>query len=363
MNRRSAVAALTFAMAQSAISRLPFSPVEKKKIVGYCKNPDLEDILPTAIWPGTPLDQDGRFINHEFPMENSFYDVIRWKLGPQPWKEAKKRDSFRHDVDQSGAFLQDDRDCIVWLGHASFFIRLSGKHILIDPVIGAPPTLRRKSVFPVDPALLSNIDYILLSHDHRDHLDKPSILRLSKQNPQAIWLAGLGMKDLLKSWTNSNQIFTAGWFQRFPALHPSLQMAFVPSRHWAKRELHKTNYRLWGGFVLQNEKHTLYFGGDSGLGNHFQMTKEAFGSIDYFLVGIGAYEPKWFMAPNHMSPHDACEIIRQIQPRHTLAMHHSTFDLSDEPLGEPLRQFSTLISEQSLPTNWINQPMGSAVWL
>ncbi|HTH38555.1 MAG TPA: MBL fold metallo-hydrolase, partial [Pyrinomonadaceae bacterium] len=136
--------------------------------------------------------------------------------------------------------------------------------------------------------------------------------------------------------TPSNPIKTAGWFQQYDTGGP-VKIYFVPVRHWSRRGLFDTNERLWGSFVIQCDAATIYFGGDSGYGRHYREIGELFPSIDYFLLGIGAYEPRWFMEPNHNNPGDVVKAFRDSGARALVPMHYGTFDLSDEPPGQPLK--------------------------
>jgi L-ascorbate metabolism protein UlaG (beta-lactamase superfamily) len=131
---------------------------------------------------------------------------------------------------------------------------------------------------------------------------------------------------------------TAGWFEQFAA-GGGVRFYFVPVRHWSRRGLFDTNRRLWGGFVIQHGDRTIYFGGDSGYGRHYRELSEIFPKIDYFLIGIGAFEPRWIMEPNHNSPSDAVKAFTDSNAAAIVPMHYGRFDLSDEPPGMPLKIF------------------------
>jgi L-ascorbate metabolism protein UlaG (beta-lactamase superfamily) len=201
---------------------------------------------------------------------------------------------------------------ITWLGHASFLIRLHGVKILIDPVLGYPYRLSPKGILLCLFLwrLSQDLDYILISHDHRDHCDEKSIKLLARQNPKAIWLCGLGLDSLLKKWTNAENIQAAGWYQQYHTPTPGLQIYYLPSRHWSRRGLTDTNTTLWGAFsgrIFHGKK--IYFGGDSGYGSHVSKVRELFGEVDYYLAGIGAFAPRWFMGPSHMHPEEAARSL------------------------------------------------------
>lgn len=288
-------------------------------------------------WPGTPVDHDGRFVNHEFPFLPKTRDLLRWQLGTNQFEDEKAADKFRLSVLDPTEFLAAESDGILWLGHASFYIRLKGKSILIDPIFDTPAILKRYVPVTSPREKLRRIDYVLLTHDHRDHMDEATLRAVAQRFPNAKFLAGLGTEGVLKDWvTPTNATKLTGWFQEFALDDEDLKIYFVPVRHWSRRGLFDTNERLWGGYVIESGETTIYHGGDSGYGRHYKETGELFPKIDYFLIGIGAYEPRWFMEPNHNNPSDVIKAFRDIGARTLVPMHFGTFDLSDEPPGQPL---------------------------
>lgn len=309
----------------------------------YLINPALP-LLPVAAYKGVPLDKNNRFENLEFPFTPSFQDVWKWKSKPNPFAEEKKKDSWRMPVMQDDSFLTSGKDCIVWLGHASYFIRINGKQLLIDPVFGKlSPLMTRFTACPIAPEKFVNIDYILVSHDHRDHCDSSSLRLLAKQNPHAQYFTSLRLDTLLRSWTNAKSIQAAGWYQSYKMEEDAgIELFFLPTRHWCRRYISDTNWHLWGAFMIRANGKTIYFGGDTGFAGHFEEVKRLFGAPDYYLVGVGAYQPEWFMAPSHMSPKSAVEAAKILAAKHILPMHYGTFDLSDESLGNPRRVLEEL---------------------
>lgn len=290
-----------------------------------------------ADWPGTPVDRQGRFVNHEFPFLPRTFDLLRWQLGSNPFGPEKKVDTYRVSVNDPAEFLAGDSDGIMWLGHASFYIRLKGKGILIDPIFDTPSILERYVHVSSPLERLRQVDYVLLTHDHRDHMDETTLRAIAQKFPDAKFLAGLGSELLLKDWlTPTNHTTTTGWFQEFVLDDTDVRIYFVPVRHWSQRGIFDTNERLWGGYVIESGETTIYHGGDSGYGRHYKETGELFPEIDYFLIGIGAYEPRWFMEPNHNDPSDVIKAFQDIGAKTLVPMHYGTFDLSDEPPGQPI---------------------------
>ena len=274
-------------------------------------------------------------MNGENPWKLDIGKVFRYIMHRNPQKEIKKQDPWRIPVLKDDQWLIDPADKIVWLGHASFFIQLSGIRILIDPVYGKLPGGKRLSAMPVASDKLLNIHYILVSHAHYDHCDKSSIKLLTKNNPEAQILTGLKLDGLISKWTN-NKIQTAGWYQQYQ-LENDLKITFLPSIHWANRSLFDVNTTLWGGYMIEKDGKRIYYGGDSAHGSHFNVVGELFKNIDVALIGAGAYAPAWFMAPMHQNPYDAVKAFHATRAKTFIPFHYGTFDLSDEPIGEPER--------------------------
>ncbi|MBE9461576.1 MBL fold metallo-hydrolase [Dyadobacter subterraneus] len=327
----------------------------------YLNNPDLKTPKAPQDWSGTPVDGDGRFRNLNHTFSANMTDVFRWKFQRNPFKKQKHAEIWNPEIFRDNSWLEKSDDIIVWLGHSTFYIRVNGIKILTDPVFGDILSVKRRSEFPIDFHRLINLDYILLSHDHRDHLDKKSLNILSKQNPDVRYLTGLHMKEIVKEFTQSGNIEEAGWYQQYNTDNQPVNITFIPSRHWSKRGLFDTNLRLWGGFVIEAENKRILFGGDSGYDTHYQQLADVFGSFDFAILGIGAYAPEWFMSPNHQSPKDALKAFTQLNAKYFIPMHYGTFDLSDEPLGEPLRQLLAEAKNQNLEDKLIISQIGKPV--
>jgi L-ascorbate metabolism protein UlaG (beta-lactamase superfamily) len=318
---------------------------DKAVIEKYVTNENLPTVKDG--WRGVPVDAKGRFVNHEHPFLPKALDILKWKWNGNPQKEEKENDRERLAVLDPSDFLNSDKDGILWLGHASFFIRLGGKNILLDPVFGKPPFVKTFVEVPSPLEKIKKLDYVLLSHDHRDHCDEESVKQIARKFPDARFYGGLKMDELFKSWI-PNETQAAGWFQQFKLPDEVVKIYFLPVRHWCRRGLFDTNERLWGGYVIEGAGKTIYFSGDSGYGSHYGEIAEIFPKIDYFLIGIGAYKPRWFMEPNHNSPEEALKAARDAGARTIIPMHFGRFDLSDEPPGEPLRTLNEKAREMNL---------------
>lgn len=309
---------------------------DRAVIVNYTRNENLKTVK--ADWKGTPLDEKGRFVNHEFPYLPRATKMLRWMFSTNPQKQEKLNDTARLPILDPTEFLQSEKDGVLWLGHASFFIRLNGKNIMLDPVFGEPRFLKPLVSMPSPLDQIKRVDYVFLSHDHRDHTDENTIRALAQKFPNAKFFGGLRMEELLKDWVqSSNELQSAGWYQQFNLSDENVKVTFLPVRHWCRRGLFDTNHILWGGYVIEGAGKTIYFSGDSGFGSHYKEAAEVFPNIDYFLIGIGAYKPRFMMEENHNAPDEAVKAFTDAKAKTLVPMHYGRFDMADEPPSEPLK--------------------------
>lgn len=280
------------------------------------------------------MDGRGRFVNLNHPFLPRTMDLLKWQLSPNPDRDRKKNDTFRPVLHGDKLFLDSSNDCLVWLGHASFFLRLGGKRMIIDPVFGDIRPGPKRIWSPLFTAAdFGELDYILVSHDHRDHADEASIRELYAKNPGTQFLTGLGMEPLLREWTGKQQVQMAGWYQEYQT--DGMTITYLPTRHWGRRGLTDTNKRLWGAFHIAYKGFSIYFSGDTGYDTHLADVRTLFGAPDICIIGVGAYKPEWFMGSNHISPVNAMKAADEMGARMMIPMHYGTFDLSDEPMGDP----------------------------
>ena len=304
------------------------------KRITFKKNEELNTIHPQ--WRGNPS-LKGRFFNRQHRHQHGVGSILKWRLTPNPQRKEKRNIKWDPHVQALHSLDTVVGDALVWLGHNSFFMQLAGKRIMFDPVFGSIPFVRRQSKFPAKPCIFKNIDYLLISHDHFDHLNKKSVGILVRNNPNMTLFCGLGTGALIQKWFPTLHVVEAGWYQQLEK--DGLKITFLPAQHWSKRAMSDGGQRLWGAFMLQGDGISVYYSGDTGYANHFAEIPSLFGSPDYALLGIGAYKPRWFMRPNHISPYDALTASQEMGARITIPMHYGTFDLSDEPLHDPPQVF------------------------
>lgn len=333
MKRRIFLSAIAGALPAGFL--LSYADLNHTHTLDYTFNPKLPYDKTPNDWKGTPRLGDGTFQNLHTPFESSLSAVLKWKFSKNPQEEEKKKDKRRLALEKDASIKPNGKDQLIWLGHASYLMHVAGVTLLTDPVWLDNWALKRHVPLPIVPEQLGEVDYVLVSHDHRDHCDEATLRLLGRLMPHAKILTGLNMAPLLRPWMPKNPIQEAGWFQSFD-LKESLRITYVPSRHWARRGLNDTNQRLWGGYFIESDEKSIYFMSDSGYDPHFKLISDTIGSPDYAIMGVGAFKPEWFMHPAHTSPMDAAKAFREMGGKKFIPMHFGTFDLSNEPLLEPL---------------------------
>lgn len=304
-----------------------------RKNISYHENKSLVTIK--QHWSGNRA-YKGRFLNNERNLTHGIGNILKWRLSPNPQRYEKKTENWNPPIHTVESLDTIEGNALMWLGHSSFYMQLDGKRFLFDPVFGSIPFVKRESRMPVDPRIFKNIDYLLISHDHYDHLDKKSVRQILAANPGITVVCGIGVGELISQWGEA-RIVEAGWYQRLD--EEPLSITFLPAKHWSKRGANDGGSRLWGAFMIDGSV-KVYFSGDTGYGRHFKETKKLCGSPDIAIIGIGAYKPRWFMQRNHISPYEALDASQDLEAKFTVPMHYGTFDLSDEPFSDPPRVFS-----------------------
>ena len=308
--------------------------------VTYLRNEALPTVRPG--YPGNKLFGQ-EFANGEELFEPSLANVLKWQLSTNPQKEEKKRDTWVPEVVECAAAFSSTEDMLVWLGHASFLLRVAGISLLFDPVLFSSVGLRPRHPLPCPPTAVRSIDYLLLSHGHRDHLDEQSIKLLAWQNPSMQVLSSLRMGRLLHGMAPALAVQEAGWWQQYNLGPESpLEITYLPASHWHRRGLADMNRVLWGSFMIRVKAtdKLIYFAGDTSYAEHFEQIEQRFGPIDIVLMPIGAYKPAYMMAKSHVNPHEAAKAANVLRAGHVVPMHYGTFALADEPASEPLRELT-----------------------
>ncbi|WP_455351903.1 MBL fold metallo-hydrolase [Streptomyces sp. SYSU K217416] len=229
-----------------------------------------------------------------------------------------------------------DTVAVTWAGHASWVIRIGGLTVLTDPVwsrriLGTPARITPVGVCWED---LPPVDAVVISHNHFDHLDAPTLRRLPRDTPLFV-PAGLARWFRHRRFTTVTEL---DWWEAARLGGPDgVRFDFVPAHHWSKRTLLDTCRSLWGGWVL-SDRHgqRVYFAGDTGYGHWFREIGRRHPAIDLALLPIGAYAPRWWLRDVHADPEEAVRACQDLGARRMAPMHWATFVLSAEPVLEPL---------------------------
>ena len=310
----------------------------------FLRNPALTSIRPN--FPGNEL-VNNRFVNEDHSFGAGFSTVLQWMFSANPQRAEKKNDSYSISVQRDMSIFSDGEDSVTWLGHSAFLFRISGKRILTDPCLYSLPGVPRKFASPFSTSEMKGIDYILLSHSHRDHFDERSMKELLLANPEAIIYCPLRMAPLVRKVGGKN-IVEAGWYQEFPEDATGIRFVFLPAKHWNRRYMHDTNRELWGAFWIGTEQQSIYFAGDTAYHTHFKDAAEILPAIKHAFLPIGAYKPTYMMKASHTSPEEAFQAFCDLGADKFVPMHYGTYDLSDEPIGEPIRLINALLPEENI---------------
>ena len=276
--------------------------------------------------PYTNLDGRSRY--------SSLGRILRWQLG---WHEERRPRTPGTGVpvpviaNDGRALRKAAADALTWIGHASFLIQLGGRSALIDPVMS--PSIAGFVKRNVAPGLawsaLPKIDLVLVTHNHRDHMDVPTLKRLG---PDPVYAVPLGLGRWFER-AGLRRVVEMAWWQQEEI--EGLNVTFVPAEHWSRRWLFDTNETWWGGFAVERGGLRVYHSGDTAWFDGFAQIGARCGEIHAAMLPIGAYAPRWFMRSQHMDPGEAVRAYTALGAKRFVAMHWGTFKLTDEDLREP----------------------------
>ncbi len=261
--------------------------------------------------------------------------VVQWQFGRQhqAWPPQPPGPAYPPPA----STVEPGTASLTFIGQATFLLRLPGLTILTDPVFSercspvpwAGPRRARPPGLVLED--LPRIDLVLVSHNHYDHLDLLSLRRLAQRGTQAV-ITTVGNDRMMRD-SGFTSVHALDWWQ--DRVHGTARITATPARHFSRRGLRDMNRSLWAGFSIADAAGHVFFAGDSGAGPHWASIRQRLGSPGLALLPIGAYEPRWLMAPMHMNPAEAVQAHHDLAARHSVGMHFGTFQLTDEPIDEP----------------------------
>ena len=237
--------------------------------------------------------------------------------------------------------LDEKRNLAVWLGHSSSYLQIDGKRILIDPVLknsAAPFSFLNKAFvgnYPYSVEDIPDIDCLIISHDHWDHLEHPTIIAL--KNKVKTVVCPLGVGSHLEYWGfDPQKIHEGNWYDSFQ-LESNFTVHVLPARHFSGRWF-KRNQTLWAGFILETQEHKIFYSGDTGYGPHFAEIGKKFGSIDLAIMENGQYDPDW--AAIHLMPEETVQASLDVKTKAVLPVHSGRFSICRHTWYDPYIRIS-----------------------
>jgi L-ascorbate metabolism protein UlaG (beta-lactamase superfamily) len=310
---------------------------------------------------------DGRiFFNPGGVPPGRLRDLLRWQLGGQRSKwPASWPSPFARNVPDARIEGADLR--VTMVGHATLLIQTAGLNILTDPVwsdraspfsfLGprrvSPPGIRFEDLPP--------IDIVLLSHNHYDHMDIRTLSRLNSAFDPLI-VTPLGNDAILEKKLPSARIAAQDWGGTVEFGQAVIH--FEPVHHWSARGLGDRRMALWAGFVIETAAGSIYHVGDTGFhgGANYRHAGEKHGGFRLAILPFGAYEPRWFMKGQHQNPDEAVEGMLLCNAAHVAGHHWATFQLTDEPIDEPLRKLEAALADKGVAAGRFRPMRAGEVW-
>ncbi len=311
----------------------------KEKIESYKKNVNFKD---------------GKFVNQSVTnMDMSVSQIISTMINfikGVPNREPNFEIPIQK-VDSLTIAKNKDSTKLIWFGHSTFLLQMDGQNILIDPMFGDVPAPhpwlgnnRYSKELPIEIEKLSQIDAVLISHDHYDHLDYGSIQKLKAKTSN--FYVPLGVAAHLISWgVDANRVHEFNWWEE--TKQNNIQLIFTPARHFSGRGLTDRWTTLWGSWIINGKNERLFFSGDSGYDSHFKEIGEKYGPFDFAMIECGQYNEKWEAI--HMMPEQSAQAGIDLKAKVMMPIHWGAFSLALHAWTDPVERVTKEATRLNMP--------------
>jgi L-ascorbate metabolism protein UlaG (beta-lactamase superfamily) len=298
-------------------------------------------------------------LNREVQGRKSLYDVLKWKLGGKELEEMEEAPMIAATPNLPST-IDSNEVFVTFINHATALIQVEGLTILTDPVFSeyiGPISLfgfersQKAGLLFKD---IPKVDLVLISHNHYDHLDLPSIRQIVERD-DPLFVVPLKNGALLKE-VGAQKIVELDWWEGY-RLNQRQKVILTPAQHWSARGLFDDCKSLWGGFVVISDRLKVFFAGDTGYASHFQEIYNRWGAMDVSLLPIGCYKPRWFMRDVHMDPDDALDAHVDLHSSFSIAIHFGTFKLADDEVNQPVTALNQALKNRGMPPSQFVAPL------
>jgi N-acyl-phosphatidylethanolamine-hydrolysing phospholipase D len=293
-----------------------------------------------------PNFRNGAFFNPWMPMqEKHFREFMRWRFSKRAQYSEAENTYLPTVIPNLNDRIEKaaHNDYIAWIGHATFLIRVQGVYWLTDPIFSkrallpsrkTPPALELDFIKKITEPL-----HVIISHNHYDHLDKASIRALPKH---ARIYVPTGLKAYVQT-LHDGEVREMGWWERID-FEDGMSITSLPAQHWSRRIGQDFNTTLWASYLLKTPRVSIYYGGDSGYFVGFREIGRRYPGIDFALIPLTAYHPRWFMHYAHMNAVESIQAFDDLGARYFIPTQWGTFQLGDNPPGYPVMDLKRTIS-------------------